>query len=335
MIKVLIVDDSLTFRAWLSEMFCRNPGFTVVGQAADGKAALTLLSTSTADVIVLDMMMPVQDGLQLTEQVMQTFPIPIVILSSSDTAGSNVKLEGAVKAGALTTFAKPNKTYAGEKWERDFLQTVRAASRVPVIKHRQVKKNPASIETAKISMIAIGASTGGPQTIGRIIKDLGNLPVPIVLVQHSPEGFSEQMHSWYASIAPMPVVTITDKFWLSDGKGKLLIAPPGKHLRLSQGALVLESSAPRNFCCPSVDVFFESLKPIGKEIVCILLTGMGRDGAQGMLEVKTAGGITIAQDEESCVVFGMPKAAIDLNAAKFVLPDHEIASTIQNILGLR
>jgi len=343
-IRVLVVEDSLTVRKHLVEALRGDPAFDVVGEAADGKEAVDLCARLRPDVVTCDMAMPVMDGVQVVEEIMAYCPTPILIVSASLNRRDLFNTFDALAAGAVDVLDKPGEETTPEDWAARFRSTVRLVSRIKVITHlhgrlraRGVPRTAArpAAEPPRVEpehkpcdLVAIGASTGGP---GAILSILSQLPprfaVPILVVVHIGEPFGAPFADWLDSQVPFPVACARDRQPLPrPGEASVIIAPPERHLELRGSVLHLSPEPPRHFCRPSVDVLFESVaREMGPRAVACLLTGMGRDGAAGLLEVRLAGGTTVAQDEASCVVFGMPQAAISLGAAQHVLPLAEIA----------
>ena len=342
-IRVLVVDDSLTARKHLVEVLRADPELEVAGEAADGKRAIELCRTLRPDVITLDMMLPLMSGVEVTEYVMAYSPTPILIVSSSTNRGELCKTYDALAAGAVDVFEKPNGNDPDGVWERGLVSTVKIVSRIRVITHLRGKlgssgRTPAeaasfdSCDSAtRKSVIAIGGSTGGPAAIVEILRGLPpGFPIPILLVIHIGELFSAAFAEWLDGQSTLRVRYAKDGEALPVlGQGGVFMPPSGLHLVVQRGKLRLTSDRERNSCRPSVDVLFESLaKEIGGETAACLLTGMGRDGAAGLLALRHAGALTIAQDEASSVVFGMPGAAIELGAVDRVLPLDQIAAAL-------
>jgi two-component system chemotaxis response regulator CheB len=329
-IRVLVVEDSLTIRKHLVEVISKA-GLEVVGEAADGKAAIELCERFRPDVITMDMMLPLMTGLSATEYIMAYCPTPILIVSASTNRGEVFKTYDALAAGAVDVLEKPAGTEPDEGWERQLITALRVVSRVRVITHPRARLG--RLGQARLteivpsgkdrSLIAIGASTGGPGAVLTILKILPpGFPLPILVVIHISEPFGYAMTEWLGAQTGMDVRCAVDEEPLPrPGSGRVIVAPPGRHLEVAGKRLRTTDGPERHFCRPSVDVLFESIaRHIGSQTAACLLTGMGRDGAEGMLAIKRNGGLTIAQDEESSVVFGMPGEAARIGAADYVLP---------------
>lgn len=351
--RVLVVDDSLTARKHLAEVLGTDPELEVAGEAEDGRRAIELCRELHPDVITLDMMLPIMSGVAVTEYLMAYCPTPILIVSSSTNRGELYKTYDALAAGAVDVFEKPSGTDPDGHWERGFLASVKTAARIRVITHIRGKLSSAQLGTAygsssmpsngtvRKSLIAIGGSTGGPAAILEILRGLpSGFPLPILLVIHLGEAFSASFAEWLDGLSPLPVRYAVDGEPLPLlGQVGMVMAPPGRHLVVQHGRLRLTREAERNSCRPSVDVLFESLAAeFGNQTLACLLTGMGRDGAAGLLALRHAGALTIAQDEASCVVFGMPREAIQIGAAERVLPLTQIVPALTAVAretGLR
>jgi two-component system chemotaxis response regulator CheB len=341
--RVLVVEDSLTTRQYLVEVLSSHPDFEVVGEAEDGKRAIELCQTLRPDVITLDMMMPVMSGVAVTEYVMAYCPTPILVVSASTNRGEIYKTYDALAAGALDVLEKPDGNEPDGVWESKLVSAVKIAARVKVITHIRAKigslgRVPAAPSTfvssngaTGVRIIAIGGSTGGPAAIVEILRGLpAGFPVPILLVIHISDPFGAAFADWLDGQTTMRVRYAKDGEPLPMlGQAGVVMAPPGLHLSVQQGKLRLSSGPERNSCRPSVDVLFESLaQELGDKTTACLLTGMGRDGAAGLLALRRAGAMTLAQDEATAVVFGMPKEAIIIGAAKQVLALDQIAPTL-------
>ena len=341
--RVLVVDDSLTARKHVVEILSGDPELEVAGEAEDGKRAIELCRSLRPDVMTLDMMLPVMSGVAVTEYVMAYCPTPILIVSSSTNRGELYKTYDALAAGAVDVFEKPNGKDPNGVWERGLVASVKLVSRIRVITHIRGRlasagrtfvsqANPVPCNgSARKSVIAIGGSTGGPAAIVEILRGLpASFSIPILLVIHIGEPFSASFADWLDGLSPLRVRYATDGEQLPEiGQAGMIMAPPGFHLVVQRGKLRLTRDPERNSCRPSVDVLFESLaREVGGQTAACLLTGMGRDGAAGLLALRHAGALTIAQDEATSVVFGMPKEAIEIGAAHRVLALNQIAPAL-------
>lgn len=325
MIRALLADDSILVRAVLRDTLNASGDITVVGEATNGVEAASLTELLKPDIIIMDIIMPVMGGLEATELIMSRFPTPILILSST-VDERDVKLAfSAIKKGALDVMGKPAAAVATANAEfvAKLLDKVRMLSRIRVIHHRQRVRGPEPIavprQSVNRSILAIGASTGGPKAVMSIIKTLPkDFSSAVFIVQHISSGFAKGFAHWLdiESAIKVRLAETGDKPIC----GTALVAPTDCQMLFENGAVKIVDAPAVNSCRPSIDVFFSSLAAEkGDESVGVLLTGMGKDGAQGLSQLRDKGALTIAQDEKSCAVFGMPKAAIALNAAERVL----------------
>ena len=327
MVKVLIVDDSRTTRLILKTLLESDPEIEVVGEAENGRQALEKVKELRPDIITMDIQMPVMDGIQAVGQIMRLYPTPILIVTGADEEDSSLSFQ-AIQKGALDVVEKP-RISKGERYahlKEDLIQKVKNLSRVKVRPVRNKILHPKRQEQYQV--VAIGASTGGPRVLLKILRGLPpDYPLPILVVQHITQNFAQVFCRWLDQQISLKVELASSCRTLEGGC--VLVAPPKLHMAVSNGKVALRPGSPRHGCIPSVDVLFESLaQEYGKQSVGILLTGMGEDGAEGLLKIQETGGLTIAQDEESCVVFGMPKAAIQRGAAQKVLNPQQIYQTL-------
>lgn len=341
-IRVLVVEDSLTTRKRLVDVLTADPDIVVVGEAGDGQHGVDLCESLRPDVVTLDMVLPIMSGLAATEFIMAYCPTPILIVSASTNRGELFTTYDALAAGALDVLEKPTGDEPDGAWERKLVTTVRLLSRIKVITHPRARLNssmkriaPAigvSVEPPRQPrLVAIGTSTGGPAALVTILRALPrDFPLPILVVVHIGKPFAPAFAEWLDKQSDVRVSYARDGELLPPvGDGRVLLASPDSHLVLRQGKLRYTQDPERHSCRPAVDVLFQSLAvELGDECVACLLTGMGRDGAEGLLAIRKAGGSTIAQDEATSVVFGMPREAIVLGAAEQILPLDRIAPTL-------
>jgi len=348
-IRVLVVEDSATIRARLCTVLRSDPKFEVVGEAADGKQAIALCQQLRPDVITMDMMLPVMSGLAATEYIMAHCPTPILIVSASINRGELFKTYEALAAGAVDVMDKPRGDESDDEWRREFLATVALVARIRVITHpRSRLESPVRIEPERVSpaasgqigrgpyeLVAIGASMGGPAAIGEVLRGLpSSFVLPVVIVLHIGVSFGAGLADWLDGQTSRRVRFPVDKQPVSDAVGGVLIAPPDHHLEVRDSRLHLSHAPERHSCRPSVDVLFESVaREYGSRAAACLLTGMGRDGAAGLAAIRRGGGLTIAQDEETSIVYGMPREAALLGAAKHILPLEEIGPALGKLAG--
>lgn len=338
-IRVLVVEDSLTVRRHLVEVLQADPSFQVVGEAEDGARGFALCERLRPDVVTMDMMMPNMTGLEATERIMAYCPTPIVIVSASFNRGEVFSTFDALAAGAVDVMDKPMGESLDAGWQARLRSAVRIASRVAVISHPRGRLGRSSIPPPHSRhephgaprLVAIGTSTGGPAALSQLLGALPrDFPLPILLVLHIGGAFSLPFSDWLARQTGLPVFTAEDGAPLPEvGRPVVMMAPVDRHMVLCQGEIRLTDAPERHSCRPSVDPLFESVAAeLGSRAIGVLLTGMGRDGAAGLLAIHRAGGITVAQDEATSVVFGMPREAIRLGAALLVLPLPRIAPTL-------
>jgi two-component system chemotaxis response regulator CheB len=346
-IKVLIIDDSSLVRQTLISILSSFVDIVIVGAANDPYMAVEIIKKVVPDVIILDIEMPKMDGITFLQKLMSQHPIPVIICSSIAEEGSETALK-ALEYGAVDIIVKPKIGVKGflEESKIRFYEAIKAAYATDVKKFLQ-RVNKADLYVPKHhhlatvnttdKVIAIGASTGGTEAIRVILE---NLPIDIpgiVIVQHMPEGFTKAFAKRLDSLCKITVKEAEDGE--SVLKGKALIAPGNKHLILKRSGakyyIEVKDGPFVNRHRPSVDVLFRSVaQNAGKNAIGVLLTGMGDDGAKGLLEIKEAGGFTIAESEETCVVFGMPAEAIKKNAAIKILPLYKISFALIEYLSI-
>ncbi len=334
--RVLVVDDSAVVREILSRELAKDPEIEVVGVAPDPYVARDKILQLSPDVLTLDIEMPRMDGITFLRKLMRHHPLPVVIVSSLTPKGGELAME-ALSAGAVDVMCKPGAAYVIGDLSVQLIDKVKAAGLVKVKKQENGQARPA-LPNRRLSMtrtthriVAIGASTGGTQALQEVLTALpGNSP-GIVIVQHMPEHFTRSFADRLNSLCAIEVKEAEDGDTVTPGRA--LIAPGNMHMLLRRSGAVYRVQVKTGpMVCrqrPSVDVLFRSAAQyVGANAVGVILTGMGKDGAQGLKEMKDHGADTVAQDEKSCVVFGMPKEAIQLGAAGTVAPLGKIPDLI-------
>jgi len=339
-IRVLLVDDSPIAIELIRRMLATAPEIVIVGAAGNGVEALALIPQVRPDVICTDLHMPTMNGLELIREVMVRHPLPILVLSISVQADQEHNIFQMLEAGALDIMAKPRGGLESDfgVTAHDLITKIRILSGVKVIGRRRAPVGAAttpmlpsllSLSATPPRIVGIGASTGGPQALERVLGHLpADFPLPLLCVQHIAEGFMQGLVAWLAGCCRIRVCTANEGD--QPLAGTAYFPPDNRHLEIDDGGGFRCSSAlSLAGHRPSVDIAFASLaRRYGAAAAGVLLTGMGQDGAQGMLDIARAGGLTIAQDEASSVVFGMPRCAIELGAARHVLPLDQIGPAL-------
>lgn len=341
-IRVLIVDDSATIRELLVAILQNTGDIQVVGTGTNGEDAVRLVKRLRPDVVTIDVRMPKMDGLEATQQIMRECPTPIVIVSASMKPNDQDLTFQALQAGALTAINTPG--LDDPSTCAKVVETIRIMSGVPVIHHwGRIKSQPAAsdagkskaatreVELAEVQdqetdIIGIAASTGGPSALSAVLHLLSpDFPLPILVVQHISSGFAMGLAEWLSTQVKLRVEVAAHGDILQPGV--LMLAPDDYHIQINEhGIIELSKAEPYKRLRPSANVLFESLARVfGPRAMGIILTGMGDDGVNGLHELHKAGGMTIAQDEDSCVVFGMPQQAVYRNAVNHVLNLEQIA----------
>lgn len=344
-VRVLVVEDSPVMRELLVHLLGADPGIEVAGFAHDGEEALEAVREKKPDVVTMDFHMPKLNGLDATRRIMETHPTPIVIVSGSSAREEVTSAFRLLEAGALAVVEKPRGPgHPGhEAAARELVQTVKTMAEVKVVRRwaRREAPLPAApaprsvrIEAAaaEARLVAIGASTGGPIVIKTILAGLpANFAVPILIVQHIASGFTDGFVEWLGQASGFPVHVASDA--AHPLPGHAYVAPDGFHMKLRHdGAIALNRDAPENGHRPSVSCLFRSVAAVlGRNAIGVLLTGMGKDGAEELMLMRHKGAVTIAQDRETSVVHGMPGEAVSLEAASYVLSPDEIAAALAGL----
>jgi two-component system, chemotaxis family, protein-glutamate methylesterase/glutaminase len=347
MIRVLVVEDSPTVREFLLEILGSDPAIAIVGTAETGEEAIEATERTRPDIITMDVHMPRMSGFDAARRIMETRPTPIVIVSGAADATDTSKVFRAVESGALAVLRRPAGVgHPGhEESASELIRTIKVMSEVKVV--RRWARGSSAGERAAVSasceysippaqtqvrLVAIGASTGGPPVLQTILAGLpGSFPVPVLIVQHIATGFTEGLAEWLAQSSSLPVhVAAHDQPVIP---GHAYLAPDGLHMAVgANGRIQLREDEPENGLRPSVACLFRSVADVyGRSAVGVLLTGMGKDGASQLKLMKDRGAVTIAQDQDTAVVHGMPGEAIRLGGATYVLPPQKIR---QALIGL-
>ncbi len=344
MIRVLVIDDSVVMRTFLARVVQSQPDMELAGMVADPLQAIDRIRESAPDVITLDVEMPRMNGLDFLRKLMAVRPLPVVMISSLTREGADATLS-ALELGAVDFFPKPASLAEFHGVGDDIAEKIRAAAQA----HVRVRRRPTSVRPAPAlrsqelrrvrsmgTIIGIGASTGGVEAIRELLAQLpGDMPA-ILIAQHMLPGFTGAFARRLDAICEMAVKEAESGEEVLQGVA--YVAPGGKHLELARRglgyALRLTEDPPINRHRPSVDALFRSMAQVApSDTVAVMLTGMGADGAEAMAELRTAGARTIAQDEASSVVWGMPRQAIALGGAQYVLPLADIAGRLQELCG--
>jgi two-component system chemotaxis response regulator CheB len=335
MIRVLIAEDSAVTREYLRWLIDEAEGLEVAGVARDGEEAVELAAQLRPDVILMDVHMPQMDGFQATRLIMERHPTPIVMATASSSKAETRGAFEALDAGALLLLDKPPAPWADghEEAATELVRSVRLMAEVKVVRRWAARPAPEAApprfpRVRAPQVVAIGASTGGPQVLSAILAALpAPLSVPVLLVQHISDGFIEGFVEWLGTRTPMEVVLAERGDELRPGT--IYVAGSDRHMGIDGDRISFEGGPPVNGFRPSISRLFDSVATCcGRESVGILLTGMGRDGADGLRRMRDAGALTIAQDEASSVIFGMPGEAVRLNAAVEVLSPDRIAGQL-------
>jgi two-component system chemotaxis response regulator CheB len=334
-IRVLVADDSATIRARFAAALATAPDIVVVGEAADGEEAVARCAVLAPDVVILDILMPRLDGVRATQEIMARFPRPILVVSASDSRRDALSSMQALAAGAVDAIEKPHQDEPDDAFDARLVRAVRLVRKIPVVTRRRVAARPTSsavheapAAAIRREVVAIGGSTGGPAAVVDLLRALPTgFPLPILLVLHIGPAFGFAFAEWLNGTSKIPVVEAADALILKPGH--VHVCPPDRHLIVREDMLFLTREPPRHSCRPSVDVLFESVaESYGDRAIGCLLTGIGRDGAEGLRQLRSRGALTMAQDEASCAVFGMPREAILRGAAGHVLSPPDMAALL-------
>jgi two-component system chemotaxis response regulator CheB len=343
-IRVLVVDDSAVMRKLITNILEHDRGVEVVATAMDGQFALSKIDSIKPDVVTLDVDMPRMDGLTALQKIVAKHRTPVVMLSSLTDRGAALTLR-ALEMGAVDFVCKPQGSGRLGLMASELLAKVKAAATGRVvlgadcerISKTRRKKNAKEEGDTRGRVIAIGASSGGPYALRQLLPRLpADFGAGVVIVQHMPESFTRMLANWLDEICELEVHEARPGDRVV--AGRVLIGPSGAHITVKRGQegaeIVLEKGHPVNGHMPSVEVLFRSMAvEFGSQAVGVIMTGMGSDGAEGLGRIREAGGYTLAQDRDSCAVYGMPRAAIDRGYVDEVLTLSEIASRLKDLVG--
>jgi len=341
LITVLVVDDSSIIRDAIINTLESDKEIKVIGTASDGKAAIELVPKLKPDIVTMDIVMPIMDGLAATEYLMAYHPTPILVITSLLPKDMEIAFK-ALNAGALDIIERPNISELAKSTSpirKQLIEKIKILANVKVITHLggrlQKKEKPLPIQTIStkekrnFKIIGIASSTGGPKTVRKILSKLPvDFPIPIVIVQHISEGFTKGLVDWWNDECALEVQEGKDGEKLCNGV--VYVSPSFVHMTVTKnGRIRLEDTPPVGGHKPAANVLLSSVaEAYPQTAIGIILTGMGDDGAIGIKAIKDAGGFTIAEDEVSCAIFGMPKVAIEMGVIDKVLPLDEIADEI-------
>ncbi len=340
-IKVLIVDDSIVAREFLRFVIESDPDLKVIGYATDGEKALQLLQKSSPDVVTMDIAMPGLDGFETTRRIMQTKPLPVIIVSGLYSQHDVDASFRAMDAGALAIIPRPvgfnDPQY--ESMAKNLIETIKVSAGIKVVtrhKQREYPKEIGSVDNKTnniIEAVAIGASLGGPPALELILSSLpASFPVPIFIVQHISNGFAKGLADWLQRASKLVVKLPKDQEKALPGH--VYVAPDGVHMELKRKNEIALVPGCGKGLCPSINRLFHSMAlAYGSHALGVILTGMGKDGAEELLLMKQKGAYTFVQDAESCVMPSMPKAALEIGATKSTIPLEQIASTIELLVN--
>ncbi len=329
--NILIADDSALMRGIIREVLKKESDLTIVGEATNGEKAVGKSRELKPDLIIMDVNMPVMDGIEATKIIMEENPVPVLVFTSEVDVE---KAFEAIESGAVEILKKPPIDQLNDPvFSKLFIDKIRAlAKNRPLSKAAKVE--PVKIEEKSkriFSLIAIGASTGGPVAVREVLKALPqNYPIPIALVQHLEEGFDGGYVDWLDEASKVNVLLASEQGSFSSNT--VIVAPADYHLRCTREGYILNQKEKVRNQRPAVDVLFSSAAEIyGQKVLGVLLTGMGRDGADGCVAIKANGGFTLCQDEATSAIYGMPKAAIELKGASKVLSLGAIAQFLVDL----
>ena len=332
-VRVLIVDDSIVVREIIREILSSDKEIEVIGEAENGKVAIEKVMETNPDIVLMDIMMPVMDGLEATKRIMEIHPVPVLIMSSliEDPPSGKFTFK-AINSGAADVLKKPKRMLEGveEGAKREIIEKVKYIARTGVFKIERVKR-VFTVSGHKKKILLIGASAGGPRAVLTVLKGLKkDFPCPIIVAQHMASDFVEGFSKWLQEETTFKVCLVAEREFLRPGV--VYVPSGGCHGVITEGEIVAEKSNNPMEITPSVDRLFNSAsRYFGDGCVGVILSGIGKDGAEGAKEILRTGGVVLAQDESSSVVYGMPRAAVEIGGVKTVLPLSEIPDYLNSI----
>ena len=338
--RVLVVDDSPASRRLLTHVLGRDPDITIAGEAANGSEAVRLTARLKPDLVTMDVQMPVMDGFEATRRIMRETPTPILMISAvqPDEVAWSFK---AIEAGALTVLAKPPGPLSPqfEAAAGALVRTVKELAQVRVVTRRLPRTHPSAAgrptgPRAEVKVVAIGASTGGPAALAKVVSGLpAGFSVPVLVVQHIGGGFDRGLVEWLDGVGRLPVTLAAQGRTVEPGT--IYVSPHDRHLGISRaGRILLSDAPPIGGHRPSATHLFHSVaSAYGPNAVGVIMTGIGTDGCEGMRVLRQMGGTVLAQDRESCVVYGMPRAVVDAGLADHVVDVDALAEVIAGLVA--
>ncbi|WP_176461603.1 protein-glutamate methylesterase/protein-glutamine glutaminase [Anaeromicrobium sediminis] len=348
--RVLIVDDSAFMRRILSDIINSHEDLEVVETAKNGKDAIGKLDKLNVDVVTMDVEMPIMDGIQCLEWIMKNKPLPVVMLSSLTKEGADATLK-ALEVGAVDFITKPTNIFKmnNDDVQMEVTEKIKVASQVRIGKRTSIRRTyKTKVDSTKSihktfntklnKVVLVGTSTGGPRALQYVIPYIEkNIQGSLLIVQHMPAGFTKSLAKRLNDLSQINVKEAEDNDILMPGHA--YIAPGDRHMKIKKVSggykIQLSTDKPVSGHRPSVDVLFDSAaNEVSTDILGVIMTGMGSDGAKGMVNLKSKGATTIAQDEESCVVYGMPKSAVNLGCVDKIVSLQDIADEINKIVGV-
>ncbi len=334
-IRVLVADDSIFSREMIKTILSEDSEISVIGEAVNGSEAVIKTAELKPDLVTMDINMPIMDGIQAIRQIMASYPVPIMVITSSSDADLAYK---AISKGALEVFPKPDVHIGNMK---EIINKIKVLSKVRVISHIIPLQPPKGTQGSKWDkkyetsnrIVAIASSTGGPRALSVLLSEMPeDFSAPIVIAQHITDDFVSGMAKWLGSISKLRVKLAENGE--TPVRGTVYLCPSEKHTKINSGKrFSFQAKVPEDIYFPSCNLLLSSAaEAYGASCIGIILTGMGDDGVLGIGKIKNAGGITIAQDEKTSVVFGMPRVAIESGCIDKVLPIHDMCKAISSIL---